>query len=134
MNPKAPTLAPTNGHTPQPAAPLPEAPASVTLNVNYRGFDLLFTVRDYRASSLLDKLELLIDDLEQRGATPSRRGGGPMGGAAGQQGQSQAGAPICPTHGRPMRQGQRGGWFCSAKIAEDGGDGKPVYCKQKAQG
>jgi len=48
-------------------------------------------------------------------------------------GNGNGNAPICPTHNKPMKASQHGGWYCPVKIAEDGGDGKPVYCKQKAK-
>jgi len=42
-------------------------------------------------------------------------------------------APLCPTHGTPMRESQYGGWYCPVKVADDGGDGRPVYCRQKVK-
>ncbi len=35
--------------------------------------------------------------------------------------------PQCPTHHRPMKPSQHGGWYCTAK----NGDGE--YCKEKVR-
>ena len=41
--------------------------------------------------------------------------------------------PICPTHKSVMKRSQHGGWFCSVKVADDDGRGKPIYCKQSVK-
>ena len=45
---------------------------------------------------------------------------------------SDGGPPLCPTHKKPMKPSQHGGWYCPIKITEDDGSGKPIYCKAKA--
>lgn len=27
-------------------------------------------------------------------------------------------SPICPTHGKPLRAGKKGGWFCTSKMPD----------------
>ena len=112
-----------------PPGALGEAPCSATVRVNWRGHELLLTLRGFEGASTLTRLGRALDWLEGQGATP----------ASGQRGQGQAAAassssagPVCQTHGRPMKQGRRGGWFCPVKVADDDGAGRPVYCRQRA--
>lgn len=119
---------------PTPAAEAPpgalgEAPCSATVRVNWRGHELLLTLRGFDGAATLTRLGRALDWLEGQGATP----------ASGQRGQAAAASssnagPVCPTHGRPMKQGKRGGYFCPVKVAEDDGAGRPVYCRQRAEG
>jgi len=114
---------------------LPEAPASVTVKVLYRGHDLLFTLRGLDGRSVLGRLDAALTWLEQHGATPA--GSSTSSTSSTSSGNGQAGAenaPTCPTHKRPMKAGRKGGWYCPAKIAEDDGTGKPLYCRAKAGG
>lgn len=106
-------------------AGLPEAPASVTVKVLYRGHDVLFTLRGLDGRSVLGRLDVALTWLEQHGATPATSGSSTRPAAAADL------APTCPTHGRPMKAGKRGGWFCTVKLADDDGMGKPVYCRQR---
>lgn len=107
-------------------AALPEAPASVTVKLAYRGHDVMLTLRGLDGRSVLTRLDVVLTWLAQHGATPAASSG---------NGQAAAEtAPTCPTHGRPMKQGRRGGWYCPAKIAEDDGTGRPLYCRAKAGG
>lgn len=124
------TLAP-NGNGAAPAAlptmPTPatwtEAPASVNVRAHFRGFDVLLTLRADTGRDVLARLGAALDYLEANGATPTAARSGSA--------QAPADAPTCPTHGRPMRQGRRGGWFCPVKVSDDEGDGRPVYCRQR---
>ena len=105
---------------------LPEAPASVTVKVLYKGFDVLLTLRGHDGRSVLGRLDTALTWLEQHGATPAQTSS---------SGKATAeAAPTCPTHGRPMKAGKRGGWFCTVKLADDDGTGKPVYCRQRING
>jgi hypothetical protein len=114
----------TNGQ----AVTLPEAPASVTLEIEYRGFPALFTLRAASGRELLAMLDAAIVELDKRGAQPMpRRGGGKPKGPPPQQAPADGSAPICRIHGRPMKQSQYGGWFCSQK------DEQGQYCPQKAR-
>lgn len=134
-----------------PPGALGEAPCSATVRVNWRGHELLLTLRGFEGASTLVRLGRALDWLEGQGATPAsgRARPGPergatlvdVGNGSGSRGQGQAAAagsssnagPVCPTHGRPMKQGKKGGWFCPAKVAEDDGAGRPVYCRQRAE-
>jgi len=107
-------------------AALPEAPASVTVKLAYRGRDVMLTLRGLDGRSVLGRLDAALTWLEQHGATPATTSG-PRPAAA-------ENAPNCPTHGRPMKQGKRGGWFCPVKLADDGGDGRALYCRARAAG
>lgn len=104
-----------------------EAPASINLRFDYRGANIQLTLRDESGSVLLDKLDPVLNRLESMGAT--------FGNGAGQPPQTvaPAGAPICPTHGTPMKPSKTGGgWYCPKKVADVGGGadgGKPIYCK-----
>lgn len=109
---------------------LPEAPASVTVKVLYRGHDVLFTLRGLDGRSVLSRLDVALTWLESHGATPAATSGGAKAAAAADSGP----APTCPTHGRAMKQGKRGGWYCPTKLLDDDGSGRPVYCRQKAGG
>jgi hypothetical protein len=49
-------------------------------------------------------------------------------------GRANAIAPLCPTHGRPMKARKHGsGWDCPVEIAEDDGTGRPFDCKQRVR-
>ncbi len=102
-----------------------EAPASVTVRLPYRGRDVMLTLRGATGGEVLGRLDVALTWLEQHGATPAPAG---MAAAAADV------APTCPTHGRPMKAGRKGGWFCPAKVAEDDGAGRPVYCRQRVNG
>lgn len=105
---------------------LPEAPAAVTVKLAYRGHDVMLTLRGMDGRAVLARLDAALTWLEAHGAAPA--------GASRPSGVAEAAAPTCPTHGRPMRQGKRGGWFCPVKVADDDGAGRPVYCRAKAGG
>lgn len=122
QTPTATNAAPSTGA----AAPvLPEAPFSATVKVRSpRGFVWLVTARS--SSVNVAGLEAVEERLlaagfepaEERGAAPVAQGNAPEGEAS----------PMCPTHKTPMKRGKRG-WFCPVKLLDDGGDGRPVYCK-----
>lgn len=48
----------------------PESPASLTIKVDYRGYDTMFTLRDETGVALLEKFDRVIDKLESLGAKP----------------------------------------------------------------
>jgi hypothetical protein len=124
----------------QPAHPvaLPtfsEAPSSINLHFDYKGYEgIQLTLRDVSGSQLLDKLNAVIDRLEKMGATPAadRRRGGGWKDDAGGQGETSGGAhPQCPDgHGEMKVSKKNGGWYCPHVIAESAG--KKIYCQQKA--
>lgn len=109
---------------------LPEAPASATVRIEYKGYDILFTLRDSAGTELLKKLEGAIVHFEKLGIKPAN-GQSPRSANV-----ASGDAPSCPTHNKPMKpSGQGAGWYCPVKVAETGGgaDGsKPIYCKAKA--
>ena len=120
----------TNGAT-QPAAPasFSEAPASInTFVVSPGGFSYQLTMRAGRVGDLLAQVRTLESWLAENGWTPASKtpGKASQGDAA-----PAADAPLCPTHNRPMKPGKNGGWYCPAKLLEDDGTGKPVFCKQR---
>lgn len=119
-----PKLAPT-------ASPaFSEAPASVTLKFDYRGYDLMLTLRDVTGAGLLSKLDPVLDRLEKMGASPGQRGAAPAASAA--PAVTGDAPPLCPEHGTPMKPSAKkaGSWFCTSVIAESGG--KKIYCQCKA--
>jgi len=108
-----------------------EAPASWT--VRYRtpdGFDAMLTLRAKSGRDVLERAESAMKWLREKGYIPQAGGLSPKGDNG--EGASQE-APMCPTHQKPMKRSQHGGWYCPAKIADDDGTGKPVYCKQKVK-
>jgi hypothetical protein len=130
--------------------PLPEAPASATAKVidPISQMEWLITVREPAAARLLIRelgamsaaladagfigFDAYVDQRRAERAAPLVESQvidypSTLPGVAG-----QAAPPTCPTHNRQMKPGKNGGWYCSAKIAENDGTGKPVYCKQKA--
>lgn len=107
-----------------------EAPASVNFRAtNPNGFTVQFTMRNGQMGPLVKQINQLTAHLLENGWTPQGNGYKSNG-----QSNGNGNAPTCPTHGKAMKQSKYGGWYCPVKIAEDGGDGKPVYCKQKIKG
>jgi hypothetical protein len=126
QQPKYQTNTNTNGSAKPTPATFTEAPASLNFRFDYRGATgIQLTLRDVSGGALLGKIDAVIDHLEKMGATFSG------GSGSAPTPPAPAGAPTCPTHGKPMKQSQHGGWFCPHKIADDDGAGKPIYCKQK---
>jgi len=112
-----------------------EARFSLTTKlVDAQGLEWLVTIRDgadlEAARDAWAVASQITAGLIKAGATPAGANG-----HAPSNGNSHNGtAPLCPTHGTPMKRSQHGsGWYCSTKIAEDDGTGKPVYCKQRVQ-
>ncbi len=107
-----------------------EAPASATLKVEYRGYEILFTLRDYSGYTLIEKVEKAIDMLEGIGAQPApQRGrGGSKSTKPKVEAPTDGSAPVCPKHNRPMRSG-KWGWYCSAR--DDSTDNG--YCDYRAK-
>lgn len=107
-----------------------EAPASFNVKAySPQGFDIMLTLRDADTGALLKRANSALEWMLKHGYSPTRRSGN--GGNSGQQ-DNGGEPPLCPTHNKPMKASKHGGWFCTAKIADDDGTGKPVYCKQKA--
>jgi hypothetical protein len=104
-----------------------EAPAS--WNVRYStpdGFSCQLALRGENGAELLPKTAAAIKWLLEHDCKPSSGYGG--------NGKANANAPLCPTHGKPMKPSKHGsGWYCPVKVAEDDGTGKPVYCKQRVR-
>ncbi len=107
-----------------------EAVASVTVRLVYRGRDTMLTLRGASGGEVMTRLDAALTWLDQHGATPAATS---TSSGQGQQAAAET-TPTCPTHGRPMRVGRRGGFFCPVKIAEDDGAGRPVYCRAKVNG
>lgn len=123
-----------------------EAPASFNVKVNFKGWDVMITVRDGTVQGLIAKLDYLIEELPNRGAVPQgaqrwgaaqgpvqppQQGPPPQPWQQPQQGQ-QAGYnpitrnPICPIHGVEMTPKTRQGdtWYSHPML-----DGS--WCKGK---
>ena len=115
----------TNGTTAPTGAAAPsfgEAPASGTVDaISPSGRRWLLTTRAATVGELMQRVEYLDRWLSDRAWTAG----------AGRTQAAQGDAPLCPTHGKPMKQGKNGGWYCTVKLLEDDGTGKPVYCKQR---
>ena len=130
--------------------PLPEAPASATAKVidPVSQMEWLVTVREPAAARLLIRelgamsaalveagfigFDAYVDQRRAERAAPLVESQVAPAGYF-QVGQVDPGTPpTCPVHNRQMKPGRNGGFYCSAKLLDDGGDGKPVYCKQKA--
>jgi len=112
-------------------ATIPEAPVSWTARyTSPEGFDCMLTLRGSEVKAVMGQAKAAVEAMVKAGCKPqaSRPAASSNGNGNGEN------APLCPTHGKPMKKSQHGGgWYCPVKIAEDGGDGKPVYCKQKAK-
>lgn len=105
-----------------------EAPASATVKVMLRGYEVLYTLRDTSGVALLRKLDTALTHLEGMGASPAPTRGGGKGAAGPRVSVPVDGsAPLCPTHGKPMRPSNYGGYFCGQKEANG------EYCKAKAR-
>lgn len=112
----------TNGAAPTGTAPThAEAPAAASVKVlDPDGREWILTLRTATVAELLPRVSFLGEWLTSHNWTPSAPRPAPT--------TATTDAPTCPTHGCAMKQGKRG-WYCPTKILDDGGDGRPVYCK-----
>lgn len=118
-----------------------EAPASFNCRaISANGFECQFTLRGNSGADLIPRAVELLRWLDGNGFEPTgfARKASPQNGDAqpasnGNAQPASNGAPVCPTHGTPMRESKRGGWYCPVKILDDDGSGKPAYCKAKVQ-
>jgi len=105
-----------------------EAPVSFNVRcTSPAGFDCMLTLRAADATDLMPRALKALEWLTAQGFTA-----GPVKAHAG-NGNGNGNAPTCPIHQRPMKQSKHGGWYCPVKIADDGGDGKPAYCRAKVK-
>ncbi len=110
------------------STPLPEAPASATMKIEYRGYEVLFTLRDHSGYKLIEKVEKAIDVLEGLGATPaSSKRGGRKSKSQYIEAPTDGSAPRCPVHNAPMKASNYGGNYCSRK--DEAGN----YCSYKSK-
>jgi hypothetical protein len=132
MTAKSKTNGTTPTATPEPAAALPEAPASASAKmISSNGIEWLLTTRDHTVNGLLTKVKVMEEHLLKDGWTPARNGYARSVAPTGDAPTSEGAAPVCPMHGTPMKASKHGkGFYCPQKIADDDGTGKPVYCKQ----
>jgi len=99
-----------------------EAPASVNFRAMHpSGFEIQLTLRNEKMGELIANADKLIGTLINRGWQPVNHRG------------NDSEAPLCPTHGKPMKPSKHGGWYCPVRIAANDGTGKPVYCKQRVK-
>ena len=88
-----------------------EAPASMTLRFDLRGYDILFTVRDESGRDLLGKIGAVLGELDSMGAKPlGGRGNGHANGGE---------RKVCAVHNAEMRRHEKDGqaWY-SHKTAD----------------
>ena len=96
------------------------------------GFDCELTLSGGDVKALMGQAKQALASMTAAGCKPTSTR--PPASASGNGNGNGENAPLCPTHGKPMKKSQHGGgWYCPTKIAEDDGTGKPVYCKQKAK-
>ena len=116
-----------------PAVTLPEAPVSLTMRAPYRGRELMITVRGAVDSAVFERLDAVISWLDAFAPAESAPTVPVPAAAPAPVPTADQPAPTCPTHGTPMRPGNRGGWYCPRVIAPDDGTGrgKPAYCKSR---
>jgi hypothetical protein len=109
-----------------------EAPVSWTVRYQTpEGYDAMLTLRGSDVKAVMALAKTALKAMGEAGCKPQASRPAAPATANGGNGNGEN-APLCPTHGKPMKKSQHGGgWYCPVKIAEDGGDGKPVYCKQK---
>lgn len=93
------------------------ATAKFTVGANLDGFPIQVEIVDANA----DKLRALIDRLKAIGAQPPTL---PIGNTA----PTNNGAPLCPTHGTPMKASRKPGSYYCPKRSVDGAE----YCPEKA--
>ena len=106
-----------------------EAPVSFNVKaVSPSGYDCMLTIRSDDSGDLMPRALKALAWLEGQGFQPTGRHY-----SNGTSNASNGNTPTCPTHNKPMKASKFGGFYCTVKIAEDGGDGKPVYCKQKVK-
>ena len=119
-----------------------EAPTSFNVKaISPGGFDVMLTIRAAEGADLMPKALAALDWLTAQGFTSTRNGhaapssssSSPSTNGNGTQAAANGTAPICPAHGEQMKPSKYGGWYCPVKVADDGGDGKPVYCKQRVK-
>ena len=97
---QAPAPGPLPVEPTAPAAPLPEAPVSITLKGTVCGQDVLVTLRGVDFASVRSQVEAASQWLDVKGRQPADT------------------TPQCPTHGamKPSTKGK--GWYCPAKLAD----------------
>ena len=124
----------------------PFAPWASFRAYDVNGLNVNFCMSFDTVGELVSNLATLSDMLIERGWSPAYGYGAPTGAptqmptsgasnGAAAAAQSNGGiAPLCPTHGTPMKASkfEGGGHYCTQKIADDDGTGKAVYCKQKS--
>jgi len=112
---------------------IPEAPVSWTARYQTpEGFDAMLTLRGTEVKTVMASAKQAVEAMVKAGCKP--QASRPTASASANGNGNGENAPLCPTHGKPMKKSQHGGgWYCPTKIAEDDGTGKPVYCKQKAK-
>ena len=109
-----------------------EAPASVNVKVTSPGgYEYMITMRSGRVGEVLDQAQKLEAWLTKHNWTPAKNSHTHAANSVNGNGAPAGAAPLCPTHQKPMKPGQKGGFYCPQKIADDDGTGKPVYCKQR---
>jgi len=109
-------------------AAMTEAPVSWTVRyITPEGFDAMLTLRGTDTRQVMTTAKQAVEAMSKAGCRPQIGGHTtPTNSTTNDQA-----APMCPVHGKPMKQSQHGGWYCTAKVADNDGSGRPVYCKAK---
>jgi hypothetical protein len=116
---------------------LENLPAKLVLHFEAHGLPGQITIGDQKARTLIDALPKLVGALADAGASAPRAADRPDRWNDGPEHEPPPGVfgdenpPRCPQHHKLMKRSQYGdrNWFCPAKVAEDDGTGRPVYCK-----
>lgn len=97
-----------------------EAPASVNLKFNFRGFDTMLTLRGESGADVLPKLETAIEWLQGHGAAATVAGNGNGNGTQGGDSETK----ICAIHGAKMRRREKQGdiWYSHRAFDENGNE------------
>jgi len=112
-----------------------EAPASATVRITSpNGYGWLFTIRDFRANELFEKMKVIEGIFSGAGYYAEGHGytatSSPQAATAPPQ---AATAPVCPDHG-PMKASKHesGGWYCPKSVGNHPQTGDKIYCLYRA--
>lgn len=102
-----------NSEAIKPVSDAATKPAHFTINAEVEGFPVVVEVE-----GKADALQQMIAKLKAIGAVPPAS-------RPGAKTEGRSGAPVCPVHSSPMKEGRRG-YFCPKKVG--GGE----YCRETA--
>jgi hypothetical protein len=105
-----------------------EAPASINLKFQFKGYDSMLTLRGESGAEVLPKLEAAITWLSDHGACGLISFGG-----NGTEGGNEPEAKVCPIHHVQMRRREKHGdvWWSHKAINPE--TGEEYWCRGKAE-